>query len=164
MIGLNNCVTFVKTSISVHLFVFFASSPFIFIKKRLIFSDHSICVAYLGFQTLLYFEHWVFLILDNVLSCLNMDTQKKPKQDDQWEKYCLLFLPFKCVISKQYNIGGISINCQKPNHSPWQNVKVCRSHCRRDIYRFLLSLQQFFLPTHCQGKLKNSKFASAFYR
>ena len=37
---------------------------------------------------------------------------KKPKQGDHWEKYCLLFLPLKCVISKQYNIGRISSsNC-----------------------------------------------------
>ena len=88
---------------------------------------------------------------------------KKPKQGDQREKYCLLFLPFQCVVSKQYNIGRISsINCQKTKHSPWQKAEVRRSHWRRDIQKFLLSLWQFYLPTYCRGKLKNSEFASAF--
>ena len=52
---------------------------------------------------------------------------------------------------------------KNPNHSPWQNAEVCQSHRRRDIQRFLLSLQQFVLPMHCRGKPKNTEFASAFY-
>ena len=44
---------------------------------------------------------------------------------------------------------------KKPNHSPQQTTKV-RSHCC-DIERFLLSLLQDFLPTHCQGQLKIQK-------
>ena len=32
--------------------------------------------------------------------------------DDQREKYCLTFHQFKCVISKQYNLGiTSSLNC-----------------------------------------------------
>ena len=38
------------------------------------FSVHLIYVAYLGFHTLLYFEHQVFLALDNVFSYYNKDT------------------------------------------------------------------------------------------
>ena len=60
--------------------------------------DHSIGVAYLGFHTLLYFEHRVFLALE--CSAITTRAHKKPKQGDQREKYCL--------ISKQYNIGRIS--------------------------------------------------------
>ena len=41
----------------------------------MIFSDHSICFAYLSFHMLLCFEHWVFLVLDNVFSYYNQDTQ-----------------------------------------------------------------------------------------
>ena len=37
--------------------------------------DHSIGVAYLGFHTLLYFEHQVFLVLD-VFCYYNKGTQK----------------------------------------------------------------------------------------
>ena len=44
-------------------------------KKKLSFSDHSIRVAYLGFHTLLYFEHQVFLVLD-VFSYYNADTRR----------------------------------------------------------------------------------------
>ena len=52
---------------------------------------------------------------------------------------------------------------EKTNDSPWQNADVCRSHCRRNIKRSLVSLWQFFLPTYCLGKLKNSEIASVFY-
>ena len=41
---------------------------FLLFQKHLIVSDHSIRVAYFGFHMLLYFEHWVFLVLDNVFS------------------------------------------------------------------------------------------------
>ena len=61
---------FVKTCISVNLFLY---SLFFFF---LIFSDRSVCVAYLGFYTLLYFEQWVFLVLDNVFPYYNKDTQR----------------------------------------------------------------------------------------
>ena len=42
---------------------------------------------------------------------------------------------------------------KKLNQSPWQNFEVCQSHYWRNMQKFLLSLQQFFLPTYCQGKL-----------
>ena len=38
------------------------------------FNDYSICVADLGFHTLLYFEHQVFLVLNNVFSYYNKAT------------------------------------------------------------------------------------------
>ena len=60
------------------------------------------------------------------------------------EKYYLPFHQFKSVIS-----------------GPWQNAEVCRSHCRSNVQRFLLSLWQFFiLTTYCRGKLKNSVLIS----
>ena len=43
---------------------------------------------------LLCFEQQIFLPLDYVFSYYNKDTQ-----GDHREKYCLLFLPLKCVIS-----------------------------------------------------------------
>ena len=42
----------------------------------LIFSDQSVRVAYLGFQTQLYFEPWVFLLLGNVFSYYHKDPQR----------------------------------------------------------------------------------------
>ena len=73
----------------------------------------------------------------------------------------------KPVFASAKNFG----NCRLPrwiskaeiNHRPWQNAEVCRSHCWLNIQRFLLRLRQFFLPTYCWGKLKNSKIASAFF-
>ena len=41
-----------------------------------IFSDQSTRVAYLGSHTLLYFEHRIFLALDNAFSYYNKDTRK----------------------------------------------------------------------------------------
>ena len=80
---------------------------------------------------------------------------KKPKQGDQREKYCLPFYQFKCLISKQYNLGRTSSTVlqvgsavKKPNHSSWQNAVVCWSHWQCNIQRFLLSLRQYFLPTY----------------
>ena len=60
------------------IFLCFLRYPLFFKKKNVFyfflnFSDHSIRVAYLGFHTLLYFEH------------------RKPKQGDQREKNCLVF-------------------------------------------------------------------------
>ena len=104
-------------------------------------------MAYLGFHKLLYFERRVFLALNNVFSYYKKDTQRNQNKViniNQWNKYCPLFLLFKCVTSK-------------PDHIPWQNAKVCQTHCQRDTYhvyiykRFLLSFWQFFLLTHCQG-------------
>ena len=43
---------------------------FLFFQKRLIVSDHSIRVAYFGFHTLLYFEHWVFLALERYVKAI----------------------------------------------------------------------------------------------
>ena len=90
----------------------------LFLKKCVfvffIFSDHSIHMAYLGFHKLLYFECRVFLAL-NVFSYYKKDTQRNQNKViniNQWNKYCLLFLLFKCVTSKVYHIGRISsINC-----------------------------------------------------
>ena len=62
---------FVKTGVSVNLFVFFTLSPVILWKKQcffLIFSNLSVHVGYLGFHMLLCFEHQVFLPLDYVFS------------------------------------------------------------------------------------------------
>ena len=55
---------------SIFLSFLLSSQHFFFLlfQKHLIVSDHSIRVAYFGFHTLLYFEHWVFLALDNVFS------------------------------------------------------------------------------------------------
>ena len=105
LIGLTNYVTFVfletllinffvKTCISVSLLVLLYVSKLLlkqnclnncelrytllFFLKNFFFisSDHTVRIAYLGFHTL-YFEHWVFLLLDNVLSyCYNKDTQR----------------------------------------------------------------------------------------
>ena len=70
---------------------------------------------------------------------------KKPRQDNQREKYCPLFHLFKWVISKRYNLGRTSIlNHDKINHSSWQNGEVCRSHCRFNIQSFLLNLAILF--------------------
>ena len=76
------------------IFLSFLRYPLFFFLKNFFyfffnFSDHSIRFAYLGFHTLLYFEHPVFLALDNVFYH-NKDT-KKPKQGDQREKNCLVF-------------------------------------------------------------------------
>ena len=65
---LKHCFLVESTKIEIALFpyktVFFKSSPVIFLKRafQLIFNDHSIPIACI-FQTLLYFEHHVFLAL-----------------------------------------------------------------------------------------------------
>ena len=49
------------------------------------------------------------------------------------------------------------------NHSHWQKAEVYRSHCRRDMQRFLLSFWQFFLPTHCRSKLKKFRICLGIF-
>ena len=106
------------------------------------FSDQSICVAYLGFYTLLHFEHQVFLGLDNVLSYYKQGHIKKPKQVYQQKKYCLPFHLFKCVIHKEWNlIEQVATTVKKPNHSPRQNVVATPNEI---LQRLLLSFWQFF--------------------
>ena len=70
---------------------------------------------------------------------------KKPRQDNQGEKYCPLFHLFKCVISKRYNLDQTSIlSHDKRNHSSWHNGEVCRSHSRFNIQSFLLNSAVLF--------------------
>ena len=73
---------------------------------------------------LLYFEHQVFLALDNVLY-YNNGTQRNQNK----------------VINERY-IEQVVSTVTKPSHSPLQNAEVCQSHCQRNIQSFLLS--QFF--------------------
>ena len=46
----------------------------------LIFSDHLIHAAYLGFHMLLYFEYQIFLALDKVFFYYNKDTQRNQRK------------------------------------------------------------------------------------
>ena len=112
LIGLNKCYFlksflthlgsfFVKTS--VNLFVFFLSSPLIFFKCFLLFSVITQFVRLALVQTLLYFEHWVFLELDDVF-CYNKDTQRNENEVISWKNLVFCF----SHLSKQYNIGRIS--------------------------------------------------------
>ena len=64
---------------------------------------------------------------------------KTPKQGCQWEKYCLLFHPFKCVTSKQYNLGRTSsLKCQKTKSQPlakcWGVPKPLLTYYNKDFY------------------------------
>ena len=77
------------------------------------FSDHSICFAYLGFPMLLYFGQHVFLMLDNVFSYYNKATWWNQNKVIN-ERNNALFHLLKCVISKQFNSGGTSsLKCYK---------------------------------------------------
>ena len=67
LLGVNS---FVQTCISVNLSILHH------LLFRLIFSYHSIRIAYLGFHTPLYFEHQVFLALDSVFSYYHKGTQR----------------------------------------------------------------------------------------
>lgn len=77
------------------------------------FSDHSICFAYLGFLMLLYFGQQVFLILDNVFSYCNKATWWNQNKVIN-ERNIALFHPLKCVISKQFHLDRTSsLKCYK---------------------------------------------------
>ena len=46
-------------------------------------------------------------------------SMKKLKQGNERERYCLPFHPFKCVMSKQYDLGRTSsLNCWKNKSLP----------------------------------------------
>ena len=132
-------------------FCLFCIIPFFFFKTSVLI-NHSIRIANLGFHMLLYFEHCVFLALDNVFS---YDTQRKQNKVINERDKCLLFQLFKCVTSKQYNSSRASVlTIKKPNHSPWPNTKVCLCHCWRNIQRFLLGIWQFFSRHIAEANLK----------
>ena len=139
---------FVKTYISANLTVFFAVSPVIFLKMFfLIFSGHTICAAYLGFHTLLYFEHQVFLALDNVFPYCKKDTQRNQNKVINRRNviFCFshlnVFLSFKCQ--------GMLLRL-----SMWYTKVSAKSLA-------------VFLPTHIYKyifyKLKKSEYTFAFY-
>ena len=85
-----------------NLFVFFVSSCYLKKKKTAcffkIFSGHSICIAYLGFHTLLYFEHQDLLALENEFFYYNKGTQTNQIKVING-KNVFLFLPWKCATS-----------------------------------------------------------------
>ena len=71
--------SFVKTCISVIIFVFLRHPVFFFFKNNILIDlqwSLKIRFVYLSFHTLLYFQHRVFLALDNVFSYYNKGTQR----------------------------------------------------------------------------------------
>ena len=127
----------------------FLRHPLLIFKKNVFFFSFSLitqCALFLAwFHTLLYFEHRVFLALNNVFSYYNKDTQRN--QNTVIHGTNIFFCLFRSsVLQANYMIlvDKVVSTVTKPNHSPWQNTKACRSHCRRDIQRFLLSLRRLF--------------------
>ena len=83
----------------------------------LFFSDHSVYVAYLGFHTLLFFEHQVFLLLD-VFSYYNKDTQRN--RNKVIIRRNIIFC-FSCLSVLEVNntilVESVVSTVKKPNHS-----------------------------------------------
>ena len=155
---------------------FFVSFLFIIFFQKQIFNWFSVITKF-ALLTLVFTRCHIlgteFLAFDNVFSYYN-GAHKGTKKNDQREKHCLLFHSFKCVISEQYNlIEQVVSTVKKPNHSPWQNVEECWSHCRL-IYKVSAeSSTDFFadiLPRqsekfrNCLGILLPAYFAREFQR
>ena len=121
---------------AIPLFFFFSKTMF-----YLVFSDHSIHVAYFGFDMLLYFEHLVFLCWI-MCSPTIIRTHEETKIKSSARE----------ILSSVSSVISINIilveqvlsTVKKPNQSPWQNAEIYRSYSHCHIQRFLLSLRHLF--------------------
>ena len=115
-------------------------------------------VAYLGFHTLLYFEHQVFLALDKVFCYYDKDTWRNQNKVIDERNIVFRFTRSSMLqVNNIIQVEQVVSTVKKQNDSTWQNVKVYRSHCRRKKQRFLLSLRQFFCPRIAKANWKNLK-------
>ena len=107
-------------------------------------SDYSICVVYIGFHTLLYFDYLDFLALDNLFFCYDKGTRRNQNTFVNERNIVFCFTRSGALRVNIISEEQVLPTVKKLNHSPWQNTEVYRSHYRRNMPRFLVSLNKFF--------------------
>ena len=68
------------------------------------------------------------------IGCVLVGHTKKPKQGDQLEKYCLPFLPFKYVTSKQYIVFRFSHSSTLQANNILSSVSPVQERYKQTIY------------------------------